>query len=90
MRRNRQGSCVFAESRDPTGRWLVVWPPGFRIDDTSIVDGAGNRVTAIGATVGLTGGEYHHSQYDFLKTLLIGDIGPECRTAEYWLATVVS
>jgi hypothetical protein len=80
------GHCVYAEGLDGAGRWLPIWPVGFALDGEFIVKGS-ERVGTIGDQVKLGGGEYHESQYGFLRTLMPDDVPAACRGGEYWLVS---
>jgi hypothetical protein len=84
----RVGTCIYGENND--GEWLLVWPSGFRIQGDDIKNGSGSTVAAMGRKARLGGGEYHDSQYGFLRTLLNADVPSECRSKEYWLVTSVT
>ena len=80
--------CVYATSNPPAGRWLPIWPGGFDRDGQSIKDGH-TVVASIGTVVKLGGGEYHASEMNFLRTLLISPIPDVCPASEYWLVMEV-
>jgi hypothetical protein len=80
------GPCLHAEGLDGAGRWLPIWPVGFALDGEFIVKGS-ERVGTIGDQVKLGGGEYHESQYGFLRTLMPDDVPAACRGGEYWLVS---
>lgn len=80
----RDGSCLYAQSEDPEGRWLPIWPSGFSLTG-GVVMSRGGAVAKVGDAVKLGGGEYHESQYDFLRTLMPADVPAACRGGEYWL-----
>lgn len=80
----RDGACLYAQSLDPRSRWLPIWPPGFSLTGDVVMNG-GAEVAKVGDPVKLGGGEYHESQYDFLRTLMPADVPTACRGGEYWL-----
>lgn len=80
----RDGACLYAQSEEPRGRWLPIWPSGFSLTG-DVVMGRGGAAAKVGDAVKLGGGEYHESQYDFLRTLMPADVPVGCRGGEYWL-----
>jgi hypothetical protein len=80
----RDGQCLFAQRADPSGRWLPIWPSGFLLTGDAVMNGSA-QVAKVGDSVKLGGGEYHESQYDFLRTLMPADVPAGCRGGEYWL-----
>lgn len=82
------GGCVYATTESPAGRWLPIWPSGYRRDGQAIKEG-NNVVASVSAVAKLGGGEYHASQLDFLRTLLESPIPVSCQASEYWLVTEV-
>ena len=81
--------CLLAQGAQGSGRWLVVWPSGFSLRGDVIVDGRGQPMASVGLAVRLVGGEYHESQYEFLRTLMQRDVPDACRGGDYWLAVEV-
>ena len=48
------------------------------------------QVAKVGDRVNLGGGEYHESDYDFLRTLMSADLPAGCRDSTYWLVSNVT
>ena len=82
------GGCIFGQSDDPAGRWLIVWPSGFRREGQQIV-GSNGAVAILGEKASLTGGEYHANQLGFVESLLDTGSSIQCKSDEYFLATAV-
>jgi hypothetical protein len=82
----RDGPCLYAEGLDDAGRWLPIWPVGFALDAEVVVNGS-ERMGMLGDHLKLAGGEYHESQYGFLRTLMPADVPAACRGGEYWLVS---
>ena len=78
------GSCLVILG-DRGQKWLPIWPPGFYLASTSLMDESG-----IGDTLSIGGGEYHENQWDFLAGLLATPVPSECRLGTYWLASDVA
>jgi hypothetical protein len=83
----REGNCLYAIQGSDL-RWLPIWPSRFILSDDAVVNG-GSQVASVGDVVKLAGGEYHDTQYDFLRTLMPAEVPAECRSAEYWLVSEV-
>ena len=82
------GECVFAANAEAGGRWLPIWPNGYSLADGEISDRDG-PIARIGDRVKLGGGEYHDSQFEFLRTLLVVPVPASCRGGDYWLVADV-
>lgn len=80
----RDGQCLYAEGLEANGRWLPIWPSGFGLSGDAVMNGSA-QIATVGDHVRLGGGEYHESQYDFLRTLMPADVPAACRGGEYWL-----
>ncbi len=59
-----------------------MWPAGFRLENETVLDAKGEAVAVVGKPVRLGGGEYHESQYGFLRSLMNGDVAAACRGGE--------
>jgi hypothetical protein len=83
-----EGSCLYADGVEGSGRWLPIWPSGYGLSGEVVVDGS-TPVASVGARVKLGGGEYPDSEYDFLRTLMTQDVPAACRGDGYWLVSDV-
>jgi hypothetical protein len=81
------GSCLVIVG-DRQQRWLPIWPTGFYLAGTSLMDESG-IVAAIGDPISMGGGEYHEKEWEFLAGLLATPVPTECRLGTYWLASDV-
>ena len=87
-----EGACLFAEGGSGTGRELLIWPAGFTLragSPDAVLDSAGSPVASVGAQISVGGGEYHQTDYAFLRTLMTSDVPAECQGGNYWLVTQV-
>jgi hypothetical protein len=80
----REGECLYSQASDGNGKWLPVWPSGFGLSGDVVMKG-GQRIAAVGDRVKLGGGEYHESEYAFLRSLMTADVPTACRGGDYWL-----
>jgi photosystem II stability/assembly factor-like uncharacterized protein len=85
------GQCVWID--DPSGgRHLPVWPGGYGLFELGgvlrVKDPANLHSVPIGGQIRVGGGEYHAGpEFDFLRTLMDGDVPVACQTADYWLVS---
>ena len=85
----RDGQCLYADDEGRFGRWLPIWPAGFILRGDSVMNHQ-TQVAKVGDRVNLGGGEYHESDYDFLRTLMSADLPAGCRDSTYWLVSNVT
>lgn len=78
--------CVYLREPSIGHRWLVVWPEGYELRGSSIMDGD-VVVADLGEAVSLGGGELHESEFGFLDGKLLTDVPAPCRDGDYWVAS---
>jgi len=84
----RDDRCLFATRPDSGERWLPIWPSGYSMVGDTVMNGT-TPVATVGDRVKLGGGEYHETEYDFLRTLMPADVPGDCRVDLYWLVSTV-
>jgi hypothetical protein len=85
-----EGSCVLLEEAVQRLRWLIVWPAGYQLRDTTILGSDGQVVARVGDVVDLGGGEYPASEYQTLRPQLVVEPSPTCLGPSFWVTNEVT
>jgi hypothetical protein len=79
--------CVWIDGQDGVS-YLVLWPPGYRLESVGgawqVLDGSGAVIAENGGSITIGGGE-------FINPAVVSEFGaeeppPECLTGEFWVA----
>ena len=79
--------CLYIDT--PSGRDLLIWPPGFGLVEDGVVVGGGRPVAKVGQPITVGGGEYQARDYAFLRTRMSNDVPASCRDNRFWLVIEV-
>jgi len=83
----QDGQCLLVIADDGVPR-LPIWPPGVRLEGSTLIAGQG-PVGTIGEVIGLGGGEYTEQERSFIESLLEAPIPTGCEVGRYWLVVEV-